>query len=251
MRLSLYSFFTALAFCLCLAPITPAVAKEYKDIDLIDITKFSLHYKSVDLNNIDTFKDYLHLSDCEVYEAVKNNPFKLQEVQQAVLKDLAQHDLGDTSLYLRLPVIFYIKGYNFETQSFPVIQSNQFSRVNMLQLITPVGPMCENENIGSLKSIPINYIVKLNVPISLYRIPIQRNIAESLSSRLYSATPDGTTRVLYGYVLLKIEPIQPETQKSSIGPDRIMLRGDAEAIDLYIDQDRKILFKRLDYGDGI
>lgn len=239
----------------CLLAFSPINAQakihteDYMEANLIDLTKFAAHYKAIDITNAEVFREYLKITECAVYKNISTSPFKLQEAQQAIVRELTQKQHQDKELYFRIPVTFRISGYNFDTQSFPVIRENQFNRVNILELTKNQPPMCGDGDTVDAEKVSASYFAKLNAPISVFRIPIQRDIAESISNRLVSSTSDPNIRTLYGYILLQVEAIQPEVQTNDIFT-RTLVRGNVMAIDLFIDQGRRIMFKRLDYEEN-
>lgn len=245
-------FRASLVLCIACLVALPAHAKrsvsDYAEANLSDLTKFAAHYKTIDLADMSVFKEFLKVTDCEIYKNVSNSPFKLQEIQQPYLKHLATQQQQDMELYFRIPVTFRISGYNFDTQSFPVLPDSQFIKVNILELTQVQQQGCVMGE-GPSTKVSSNYFSKLNMPISIYRIPVQRDIAESLTRRLAMYRSNENIRLIYGYILLQIEPIQPEIQKADIFK-RTLVRGNVQAVDLYLDPDHKIPFKRLDYEEN-
>lgn len=246
------SFFvlSCLILTLCCLYAEQAQAKikdtDYQEASLLNLTEFSVHYKTIDLKNPELFKEYLKLSECAVSAEISNSPFKLQEAQQRFITALTAKQMQDRELYVRVPIKFRISGYNFDTQSFPIYKQDHLVKVNMLELSPSAARICNNETSDVLRNLPTFYYAKLNFPVSMYRIPIQQDIAENIAGKLDVYE---TYNVIYGYVLLQIEGIQPE--KTGEGyRSTITVRGSVNAIDLYIDSNRKILFKRLDYEEN-
>jgi hypothetical protein len=241
-----------LLLCLFFTPLC-AQAKnpddKYTSSNLADLTKLALHYNAFDLKDPDVFAEYLKITDCPIYSRVSNSPFKQQEIQQTVLRTLASQPKKDKELFFRLPITLMVSGYNFDTQSMPIIPESQFKRVNLLELTNVKSPLCNKEDTSLLRKIPAHYLAKLNFPISLYRIPLQRNIAETLTNKLDRYDGGDNTNLIYGYVLITIEAIQPEFQYDTLYPQAIV-RAQVNAIDLYIDKDRTIKFKRLDFAES-
>jgi Domain of unknown function (DUF4852) len=225
------------------------MADKYIDVNLPDLTKFSAHYNTFDIKDNASFIDYLKITECNIYTSISKSQFKLQAIQQDFLNYLAKNQKNDKELFFRIPVTFQVSGYNFDTQSLTVIPNSQFRKVNMLELTRDQTPVCQDEDNGSIKTIPAYYNAKLNFPVSLYRIPLQKNIAESLFLRLEPTYSNPNIRIVYGYLLVQIEAIQPETKKV-MSYTHATVRGQLNALDLFIDRNRKVLLKRLDYAEG-
>lgn len=223
--------------------------KKYEDISLRDLTAFTALTKGVDMNDLSTFLEYLQITNCEVYLPIKTNQFRQQEMQRSVLAQLGQHQQELHEMRLRIPVTFLTSGYNFDTQSLDIIDKDRLKRVNSLQLFSPEGPVCDNRG-NRYARLPVHYWVKLNMPVSLYRIPIQRSLAEAITAKLDRRHSNESQQIIYGNILVQIDPIAP-TLKAA-GSERVtgMLQGQIEAIDLFLDHERKIPFKRLNYDVG-
>jgi hypothetical protein len=232
------------------APHAQAKTKDvYTSPNLLDLTKLSIHFNLFDMHDKDTFREYLQIADCKLYSSVQNSPFKQQELQQTVLKAIADQQSIDKPLFFQIPISLLVSDYNFDTQSLPIETNSQFKKVNILELIPARTALCPKTNTGSLEKITPYYVAKLDAPISLRRIPIQKNIAESVFSKLDVSAHDENSRVLYGYLLVKIDTVKPQLDTEAT-PQKITVHGQVNAIDLYIDQKRKYLFKRLDYSEN-
>lgn len=224
-------------------------ASSYIDLNLVDLTQFSVHYNAFDLSDDSTFVDYLKITDCDIYKANTSNPFKLQEIKQILLKKIAGEKQKDKPLYFRLPVTLVVSGYNFDTQSFSLVQDSKWKKVNAFELLDSRDGGCDSVPRSPITKVAGTYAVQLNFPISLNRIPVEKNLAESITNRLDLAGRNDSSHKLYGYVLLSIDAVQPEvTRRASY--TRAVVRGQVDAIDLYVDANRKILFKRLDYAEN-
>lgn len=223
---------------------------KYEDINIRDLTAFTALTKGVDLNNLSAFLEYLQITNCEIYTPIKNNQFRQQELQRSVLGQIAQHQKELHELHLRIPVTFLTSGYNFETQSLDIVDKDRMKRVNSLQLFSPTDQICDNRG-NRYSRLPVLYWVKLNMPVSLYRIPIQRSLAEAITAKLDRRHTNESQQIIYGNILVQIDPIAP-TLKTAVS-ERVtgMLQGQVDAIDLYLDHERKIPFKRLNYDVGL
>ena len=242
--------FYGLLFFMFLSPVAYATNYEkYTNVSFSDLTKFSAHYKSIDLNDSKAFLSYLQATECDIYNDVKDSLFKQQEVRQAILQSYEATKGQDRELYFRVPAIFYVSSYNFDTQSFTLMLQSQLKRVNNMDLLASNFQVCNNQYAGRLEKIPTSYTLKLNFPVSLYRIPLQRNVAETLFSKLDTYYFDAKIRVIYGYIYVQIEVIQPEIIEN-LSRISATIRGQVNGIDLFIDKDRKNLLKRLDYADS-
>lgn len=247
-------FILGLTACLFLTPLVASGAsfnsEKYVDASVKDLTQFTAYYNSIDLNDPDVFREYLKVNECKAYNEIKNNQFELQKIKEAFQQRIAGKKREDTELFFRIPMVLQVTGYNFDTQSLSILAASQLNKINMLELIPNKIEICEKETNLTLVSIPAFYNVKLNLPISLLRVPLQRDVAEGISSRLERDFSHPEYMLVFSYIFVSIEAIQPETKKV-LKYTAATLRGQVDAIDIYSDRDRKVLLKRLDYKDSL
>lgn len=244
--------FLALTFALLALPqmvLAADFTEKYVDVDLKTLTEFAEHHKAINLNSPDAFAEYLKITDCATYLSMQNSQFRQHEQKQILeAKKQAQNE-PDKDLFFRIPITFYTSGYNFDTQALDVVPRWQLNRVNVLELVPIKSSVCDGTTSVSVLNIPAIYVAKLNFPVSLRRIPLQKNIAESISTKMLSHPANANWKTLYGYMFVQIDAIQPEINRAQRFI-RATVRGQVNAIDLYLDEDRTIQVKRLNYGDA-
>jgi len=219
----------------------------YTAVTLKDLTEFSSHFPTIDLNDDIAYSEYLKVTSCDIYRSLKDNQFKLQEAKQALIKERQSAGKYDRDLYFYIPVTFLTSGYNFDTQALTIVQENQLDRVNNFQLFNDMSPVC-GERL-TLQKTPYNYRVKLNFPISLRRIPLQKTAAEAVINKLDPSASNTSAKIIYGNIYLQIDPVAPDLLRP---PEKsfVSVHGQVNYINLYVDQDRKILFKQMNYSDA-
>jgi hypothetical protein len=243
-------FLTALIFFMvCGHAFAATDLTKYKDATLPYLTRYLISAGLVDNTKTDVVMDYLKICECDIYKMVKDNPFKQQEVQQAVQKKIAKQESVNTQeLFIRIPSLLQITGYNFDTQALNVDPRNQMRRVNNIQLLDGDDQVCDQNAASSVMALPLSYNARLNFPMSLVRIPLKRNIAEAVLPKLDKAQRDGSY-IVYTLMYVQIDPVKPDM--SAYGSSRIgTMRGQVDAVELYADYDRKVLLKRLNYGEN-
>lgn len=243
--------FTGLFFSIFLfsgASFAEISADRYHPVSLRDLIRFSADQNAIDLTDLQTFNEYLKVTDCAVYQQVKDSQFKQQELQNAVIAQIKKEDKANTGsdLYIRIPLTLLTSGYNFDTQSFDIIQQNRLQRVNSLQIYDDTSMICGSA-VNSYQKLPIYHWAQLNFPVSLHRIPLQRSLAETLSQRLNRNASNEAQRIIYANILVQIERIQPTIKRGAGGSVSAVVRGQITAIDLFVDHERKVRFKRLNY----
>ena len=251
MSRSLSSFLVALALAAAFAA-APAQAKDfrdkYEDITLPLLTDFLARSKLLPLNTREQLLDYLAVTECDIYKNVMGSQFKQQEIQNAVKQKIAMPVPGDGVLYIRVPTMFYVTEYNFDTQSMTLAPESTMRKVNTLDLISKPVPVCGGLTSAKLK-VPGIYNIRLNIPISFYRVPLQKTIAESVYNKMDRLAYGKRFGILYGTMYMQVEPVTP-TYDVLYSVTRTMVRGQLNVIDLYLDPDRKVLLRELDFDEN-
>ena len=222
---------------------------KYTAVSIRDLTEFSSHYPVIDLKDDKALLEYLKITNCPTYDTVKDDQFKLQAMKEAILKQRAATPEANRALFFYIPAIILTTGYNFDVQALDIYRTSQWNRVSSFDLYTDTATAICNENAMQITNIPITYTIRLNAPISMHRIPLQRSVAESLVSKLDKNAKNVQTKIIYANVYLQVDPVTPELWKP---PEKnlVFVRGQVNAINLYVDKDRKILFKQLNYSDS-
>lgn len=224
---------------------------QYTPVHLPDLARFLVDMDAVDLKDPDTFTEYLQITACDAFKQVKDSQFRQQELHYNTLVRLQEQKkhISKSDMFISIPTTLLTPGYNFDTQSLEIIPDNQLKLVNSLQIYENRAPVCDKSVFG-YAHVPIFYWVQLNFPVSLYRIPLQRNLAETLTNRLDKSRSNDKLRIIYGNVLVHIERIEPQITRTMYGQSYGFLFGQVAAIDLYVDHERRVLFKRLNYQDS-
>jgi len=220
---------------------------KYEDVTLPLITDYMVRSKGLKLDTQNKMMDYLKLTECDIYKAVKNSQFKQQAIQSAIQRKIDQPIPGDGNLYVKIPTVFYITNYDFDTQSFNLAPKSRMKRANILDLISKNISICD-ESQSEKMSLPGIYNIRLNYPISFYRIPLQKNLAETVFNKL-DFLGGSEFKVIYGLLYIQIEPVPPLLDTAS-STATALAHGQLDVIDLFLDHDRKILLRQLDFGEN-
>lgn len=244
-----FCFFALLLLASGAAYAAPSLEK-YKTVSIPFMTSYIVQTGLIPLNDEKSVIDYLKITDCKTAEGIKDDPFKKQEIIQLFtdkIKSLKPSDINP--IYVRIPSTLLINGYNFETQSLNLLPTSQIKKVNSIPVEENFTASCPDTLMGDIKKLPTVYSVRLNYPVSLYRIPLKKNIAENVLPKLDKHKDRAGTSIIYPILYIQLEPIKPEI--SERGTLRIAtMRGQVNIIDLYADPDHKVLLKRLNYGDN-
>lgn len=224
------------------------IRDKYQEVTLTNVLNFLITNKLIELKKTEDYIGYLKIAECALYNSVKDSQFKQQEIQEALKKKFDQPVRGDGILYFKIPTVLGLGNYNFDTQSIDILPANQMNKVNMLALIETDTPTCDGSSAKST-SLPVFYSLQLAMPISLYRIPLKKAIAESILPQLDRLQTGSKIPVLYGMLYVQIEPVPPRFE-TYFTATRGMLHGQLNMIEVFTDQERKTMLKRLNYEEN-
>lgn len=244
----------AVFLCTFLVALTGATAwakdtrPQYEPININALTEFLVRSKLIKLDTKQKAMNYLAINECEIYKTVKNSQFKQQEIQTALQKKIEQPIPGDGFLYVKVPTLFYVSDYNFDTQSMALAPESQIRRANVLDLLNETSPICEDVPLNAF-ALPTLYNIRLNIPISLFRIPLKKEIAETIYNKMDRTTSGKIWNVVYGTFYIQIEPIAPAFD-ITYNTARATVRGEVNMIDIFLDQDRKVLLRQFNFAEN-
>ena len=119
-------------------------------------------------------------------------------------------------------------------------------KVGVMVVWDMVKTSCNKKASTPLRVFPENYVVKLNLPISLYRLPMQSKAAKSLYESLDNSGTFNAPKVVYTWVYVSIEGALPGVTRDK---KRGVLLGQVDTIDVFQDAYRTKRLKRLDYRE--
>ena len=225
----------------------PINTKRYIDPTIKLMTEHLVQFQLQDMDNLEVFKEYLRLTDCDLYKSIHSNQFQQRELKQVLQKAIADSKNRINSLYVRVPFVLQVMRYDFDTQSIDIQPASQFKNINTIEIINVLRNICNEGGVANstITTMPTSHAVRLHFPISLYRIPLHKDLAQAIFEKLDAAARGYETRNVYGYFYIHIEPIEPEVSSDHLG-SKALFRGQVDVIDLFSDQEREKLLKRLD-----
>lgn len=189
--------------------------------------------------------EYAALKDCAVYETVRQDMFRQQQMAAQVAAGQADRMKAfNKRMYLRIPGRLSITRYNFNTQAFDLDDLSKMSNVNVVSIFNLNRGPC---NDAAIRLFPTSFAAKLSYPISLRRVPLQADTAQALYDKLPPNPENRRLKALYTDLYITIDGIMPNMEVSKDGK-RVMLMGQIDAIDIFTDEYRTKRLKRLDYS---
>lgn len=229
-----------------------ADAKDFRDkyepVTLPLMIEYLVRSQLLPLDSKDKMLEYLAVTECDIYKEVKDSQFKQQEIQNAIKKKIAQPIPGDGTLYVKIPTIFYVTEYNFDTQSMTLDADSRMKKANTLDLLSTNVPVCGTLESSKL-SIPTIFNIRLNIPISFFRIPLKKDLAETIYNKMDHESYGKKRNVVYGMMYIQIEPVPPVYDRYYMA-NRGLVRGQLNVIDLYLDPNYKVLLRQLDFDEN-
>jgi hypothetical protein len=241
-------FLLALLFTLTATAAWADKFDKYVDPTLAMLTDYIFDYGIVKLEKSEDVLEYLQLKDCTMYGMAKDDIFMQQQMLQQLSTGQGKRtDSLNKNLMLRVPGKLPVKKYNFNTQSFDINPKYQIQNVSMVDVLSHVRMGCGHGDTNYLKKFVGYYTARLNFPISMMRIPLQKATAQGIFDTLDTDRDNIGYKMFYTYVYLNIEGALPEIDRSSY-EKRIILLGQVQAIDIFTDVYRTKRLKRLDYS---
>lgn len=241
-------------FMLCFITSGAAHADTFSDkyvlSDAAVITTYMARNGLLNVEQDDHFLEFVRITDCNVFNMIQDSPFKQQEVRAALASQLPTEPVTNPQpLFIKIYTLFSLKGYNFETQSITLMPQSQINKANLFDVNNPETPPCGKRKTNVRNAVHNNYAVRLTYPISFFRIPMKQDMAENLLAQMDKRSSVSQTRVVYGTMYIQVEPIAPESQRWG-ATSRGIIRGQLDAIDIFLDFERTMLIKRFNFMDN-
>ncbi len=223
----------------------------YQPVSLQSLALYGVQAQIFSLEEDDYFIDYLRLSECEIYNMIKDNPFRQQELRTALLEKLANTEIPPP-LFIYKDVTVNVAGYNFETQSLDMDRSSRMQRVGHIGLIDErKNDICGGTPYQLRNPLPSIFNLKLAFPVSLMRIPLQKRFAETVMKHL-DESKFGSQPMLYVRLYFQVEPLEADDtdRRTSSRFNQTTFHGQLNMINIFLDHEHKILIKRLNYAEN-
>ncbi len=229
------------------AQATPPVYTEPTMNAMLDIL-FANGY--IDPNDPQQLLDYVRGKDCTLYQRYYTNDFAWNKIKlriagetKVLQKDIATHFILHEEVYL--------SRYNFKTKSFDIVSDSQIKNINQITLFNNGTFTCNNQPVAYPDTvIPISYDLRLDVPLSLYRLPMaeamaRRILPDIINAGSISTVITGSTaqkRIVYATIYLTVDGVMGITNRGGV------LGGHLDKIEFFLDPDRTQRIKRFLYS---
>lgn len=233
--------------------VSPALADRYdKYVEPTTplMTDYVFDSGVIKIENSADIIEYMRLKDCGMYDLIKDDIFRQQQMMTQISEGQAERVKGfSNTLRVKIPSMLRVTKYNFNSQSFDLDKKSQINQIETMSILSLQTAPCAGSAaaITRLQKFPSNFSVKLNFPVSLLRVPLSANLAENLYEKLDSHSSYKDSKVLYTMIYVSIEGIFPEI--TSVGTMKsVLMPGQIDAIDIFTDAARTKRLKRLDYS---
>jgi hypothetical protein len=199
----------------------------------------------VDPHDPKQLRDYVFIKDCKLYQEHYKDDFMWNKIRNRIIADskTLQNELSNRYV---LPVRFHVTRYNFNTKAFDIESTSQLRNVNVLPLYSASsGVGCgDDKKLERLEKLPAHYQVRLDVPLSLYRIPMAENMGRKILAALdVNKSNAEVSRIIYGLVYVTVDSVM------GVESNYAFLLGRIDRLEFFLDQPRTQRIRTLYYSD--
>lgn len=232
------------SFLLLLLPSAKAGAVEVREgyalPTLRELTQTVAILGGIDISQDAAFDEYAQLLYCGLYTEKYMNDFEWNKIR-AMIRSRAQEKKDYYRVLYEVISPVTIGRYNFEEQSFPLINRSGLDNVGVLIIYddTQYRFECNGER-KALSIFPRVFYLSLDRPLTLTRLPMEMENAKRILDRLdvvqvqLDSSMTDMTSVRKAYVRFRVR-VSGVIDVS--GMSRALLRGTIEGIDFFADAD--------------
>lgn len=240
----------------CAAPVCDVLAQEVSPVQKKSETTYKTPYLEgmvdllfsngfVDPNDAEQLRDYVLVKDCDLFKRYFTDDFMWNKIRNRIIADSKTLQNHVDNRYV-LDVRFWVTRYNFNTKAFDIRPDSQLDNVNLLTLYTASnGVACSKaKGIERFNKLPSQYQLRLDTPLSLYRIPMAENMGRKILAAMdKTKLPNEAHRILYGMVYLTVDSVMGTDGNQAV------LLGRVDKLEFYLDQARTRRIRTLYYSD--
>lgn len=223
-------------------------AEQYYDPTMENLVRMLFNFGKLDMSNEDVFEEFMRLNYCNVYQTYRSSEFDWKEIYNEFL--VQKDKFVDKSMYIRyvIPAEFMISGYNPRYSSYTFTEDTYIDDVSVLELYRGLGTKCllSSDRKYRYTALPTKIYLNLELPLSLYRLPVNKVVAEKYMKQMPSFE-SGRFRKVYANIYVQIvssKDIESDRKNSTVDT-----YGFVEKILFYTDEMRRRPFKALYYNE--
>jgi hypothetical protein len=245
MRFILTNFAFALMLVFMAQPAVALPPPRYEIPSLQNMTDFLFTNGFVNPDDQQDLVDYVMIKDCKLYMDYYKDDFAWNRIRNRIHTD-AKSLQNDITTHFIISNSIAIERYNFVTKAFDLSPESQLRNVNIMPLYHEQDKLCPGANFSvRLEKLPSRYDLKLDAPLSLYRVPMAEDMGRRiLPDMVTDNVGNGKGRIFYMLVYVTTDSV---LDIATIGS--AMLLGRVEKIEFFLDQARTQKFKTLYYED--
>lgn len=232
-----------------------AAAAQYYPPTMANLTGMLFNFDVLDLSEKEAFDEFMKINFCDIYRKYSNNEFQWNEIHKAFLAH--QDELKESGMTdYKIDTVFEVDGYDFSVQAFNINDDTAIKEVWALQMNERQRYYCRTDGKADkeLRYLPNDVLLNIELPLNLYRIPINPNVAEKAMKRLHHNSRGET--LIYATIFVHVETakkvVVDEKEERRIrrrkNREPMNVYGYVERITFYADTSRRYPFKTLYYN---
>lgn len=223
--------------------ITPADLKgvQYHVPTLEKMVDFMFAYGYIDPNDPQQLIDYVRIKDCKLFNRHYNDDFTWNKIKNRIISEATSLQ-KDVPTHFVVSDIYEIDRYNFKSKAFDITDNNRLKGIDSLNIIDERGSdTCDSKrSFYGKQAIPVIFDLKLQTPVSLYRIPMSEAMARYILPELSSVTSSGAEkRNVYALIYFTVDGVMGTAGANAL------LSGRVDKMEFFLDPQRTQRFKRL------
>lgn len=238
--------FVLLLVCVLIAPASASAQKAddrfargeaFAAPNFREMALTSMMLDAFDNSKNETVDEYAKLMYCPLYLSKFKSDFEWNSIRQELSRKLKSRNEYFRTNY-ELSGTIFLGRYSFETQDFPFIKNTALVNVGSVNLFMPNRrEMNQSRRIcgeGEASAMfPVNYVFLLNQPLTLDRIRMPPDEAESLLKRLDQM--NNKERALY--IRFRVRTMGVSGIDRRTANTVLMFRGDLVSVDIFYDRE--------------
>ncbi len=189
-----------------------------------------------DMNDIDAINNYIHRTECDLYDKYYNDEFEWRKIQVATLSYLKKY-APSFSNYIEIIQPVQIGRYDFDLQGFSIRDESELENMTALQI-------SDSQTAGTYCGFSTNdrrfataAVVRLKNPINIDFIRVPHSLAKEYIKFLEDKQGQlKADKVVYFRYRIRIDRFTKYEALQNIG-DALIFTGKVLQIDVYADQE--------------
>lgn len=208
----------------------------YSDTSLGNLIKSMLRMGAQDPSDAEVLNDYAKVHECKIYQQNYQNDFKMARLREGIAK-IIQRDRLTWPNAFQFVVPMQLDEYDFGSGLFLLSRLSKLNNVNSFSIQDKPNDICLMRT--TLKRFPYSVSVRLDQPVTILGLPIDKKDGEALLARMMQEGNE--KRVVYARISIVVS-FMPKMENVPMGneiraPDKYLFDGNLRTIEFFEDKE--------------